>query len=281
MNCAEFKEAVGGLALGALEPAEEIACADHLETDPVHQGCHEAYARALVTAGKLATALAPVKPDPRVWTGIEAALDGESRTSRPGPRRWTGAVGWAVAAAAAIALVYIWVDRDRTRTNLVLAQGQVAEAVKLTGAAQQRQGELEEELKALRKELQDAQGGDRLREAVALKDLPDTQQIPMEGKGFHATLYYNPREHRAYVVAPDLDATAARDFQLWVVRKGAKGPIPAGLMRRKAGQDSVGEVDPGVLGGEGVQAIAMSLEARGGSINGKPATVLMVGAVKS
>lgn len=279
MNCAEFKEAVSALALGALEPAEELACADHLEAAPTHQGCHEAYARALVTAGKLATALTPVKPDARVWAGIEAALDGETRAERP--RRWSGAVGWAVAAAAAIALVYLWMDRDKTRADLVLAQGQVAEAGKLTAAAQQRQSELEKELESLRQQLKEAQGGDRLREAVALKDLPDTQQIAMEGKGFQATLYYNPRERRAYVVSQNLDPDTAKDFQLWVVRKGAKGPIPAGLMRRKVGQESVGEVDPGVLGGEGVQAIAMSLERRGGSITGKPGTVLMVGAVKA
>src|SRR4051794_35863118 len=119
MNCAEFKESVSALVLGALEPAEEAACAEHLETEPFHQGCHEAYARALVTAGKLATSLAPVKPGAQVWAGIEAALDAEARSSRPS-RRWTGAVGWAVAAAAVVALVLISLDREKGRGDLQL-----------------------------------------------------------------------------------------------------------------------------------------------------------------
>src|SRR3954471_2146659 len=110
MNCAEFKENVSALALGALEPAEEAACFEHLESEPFHQGCHEAYSRALVTAGKLATSLTPVKPGAQVWAGIEAALDAETGAARPS-RRWVGAVGWAVAAAAAVALVFLWMDR--------------------------------------------------------------------------------------------------------------------------------------------------------------------------
>src|SRR4051812_35431167 len=126
MNCAEFKESVSALALGALEPAEEAACAEHLETEPFHQGCHEAYTRALVTAGKLATSLTPVKPGAQVWAGIEAALDAEARSARPS-RRWAGAAGWAVAAAAALALVYLWQDREKGRSDLQLADRRVAE----------------------------------------------------------------------------------------------------------------------------------------------------------
>src|SRR6185369_13373205 len=101
MNCAEFKEQVSALALGALEPDEETACSEHLEAEPFHQGCHEAYARALVTAGKLATSLTPMKPGPEVWAGIEARLGAETGAGRA-PRRWGATVGWAVAAAAAI-----------------------------------------------------------------------------------------------------------------------------------------------------------------------------------
>src|SRR5689334_18484115 len=127
MNCAEFKESVSALALGALEPEEEAACATHLETEPFHQGCHEAYARALVTAGKLATSLTPVKPGAQVWAGIEAALDAETRAAAP-PRRWLAVAGWAVAAAAAVALVFIWLDRQQVNDHLQLADRRVAEA---------------------------------------------------------------------------------------------------------------------------------------------------------
>jgi anti-sigma-K factor RskA len=280
MNCAELKENVSALALGALEPTEEAACAEHLETEPCHQGCHEAYARALITAGKLATSLTPVKPGAQVWAGIEAALDAERRTARA-PRRWTGAVGWAVAAAAAVALVYLWLDRDKGRGALVIAQAQVTEKTDLANTAQKQLGVCQDEVTAVRKELDAARGGDRAAEAVALSAKPDTKKLDMAGQGFHATIYFNAREQRAYVVSRDLDttATASKDFELWVIRKGAKGPVPAGLMRRRPGQESAGEVDPGVLGGGQVAAIAMSLEPRGGSINGKPTTVLMFAAV--
>ncbi|HEY8210455.1 MAG TPA: anti-sigma factor [Myxococcaceae bacterium] len=281
MNCAEFKENVSALAMGALDPVEEAACSEHLETEPFHQGCHEAYSRALVTAGKLATSLTPVKPGAQVWAGIEAALDAEARAARPS-RRWTGAVGWAVAAAAAVALVYIWLDREKGRGDLTVAQGQVKQQTDLASTAQQQARACQDEVTAVRKELEDAKaGGNRLAEAVALGARPDTKKIDMAGKGFHATLFFNPKEGRAYVVSKDLNtvATANKDFQLWVIRKGARGPIPAGLVRRTPGQDSAGEVDPGVLNAGQVVAIAMSLEPRGGSLNGKPTTVLMAAPV--
>jgi anti-sigma-K factor RskA len=276
MNCAEFKESVSALALGALEAEEEAACSEHLETEPFHQGCHEAYARALVTAGKLATSLTPVKPGANVWAGIEAALDAEARATRP-RRRWAGAAGWAVAAAAAIALVFLWMDRQKGLSDLLMARGQVTAATELASTAQQQTRACQDEVAAVRKELDDARGGDRRAEAVALAGKPDTKKFEMEGKGFRATLLYNPKEKRAYVVAKNLDtaATAKNDFQLWVVRKGVKNPIPAGLMRRLPGNEATGEVDPGVLGGGEVAAIAMSLEPRGGSVKGKPTTVLM------
>lgn len=282
MNCAEFKENVSALAIGALEPAEEAACAEHLETEPFHQGCHEAYSRALVTAGKLATSLTPVKPDAQVWAGIEAALDAETRTARPS-RRWVGAVGWAVAAAAALALVYLWLDREKGHSDLTVAQGQVKQQADLANTAQQQARACQDEVTAVRKELDEAKGGNRLVEAVALGAKPDTKQIDMAGKGFRATLFFNAKDHKAYVISKDLNgaATASKDFQLWVVRKGVKNPIPAGLMRRTPGGESAGEVDPGVLGGGEVLAVAMSLEPRGGSTNGKPTAVVMVAAIKS
>lgn len=280
MNCAEFKEHVSALALGALEPDEEAACSEHLEAEPFHQGCHEAYARALVTAGKLATALNPLKPGPNVWAGIEAALDAESRAPRA-TRRWASAVGWAVAAAAAVAVVFLFLDRQKGQSDLLLARGQVTAATELANTAQQQVRACQDEVTAARKELDDARGGDRRAEAVALASKPDTKKLDMEGKGFRATLFYNPREKRAYVVAKGLDtgATAKNDFELWVIRKDAKGPVPAGLMRRLPGQEAAGEVDPGVLGTGEVVAIAMSLEPRGGSVNGKPTTVLMAATV--
>src|SRR4051794_40669804 len=126
MNCAELKESVAALALGALDPEEEAACAEHLETEPFHQGCHEAYARALVTAGKLATSLTPVKPGAQVWAGIEAALDAEPRAASPS-RRWVAAAGWAVAAAAAVALIYVWLDREQLHGYVQFADRRVAE----------------------------------------------------------------------------------------------------------------------------------------------------------
>lgn len=278
MNCAEFKEQVGALALGALEPAEEADCADHLELQAVHQGCHEAYARALVTAGRLATSLTPVKPGAHVWAGIEAALDGESRTAAP-PRRWPAVVGWAVAAAAVVALVFLWLDRDRSVRVLI---DQKADAVNLAGVAKDQQRQCLEELNALRADQGANKAGEQLvRDAVALADKPGTQLVYMEGKGYHATVVFNAAEKRAYVVGSALAPISDQDFQLWVIR-AAKGsePIPAGLMHTRAGQVAIGQVDPTVLGGGPVGAIAMSLEPKGGSPTGKPTTVLMAGPVK-
>lgn len=276
MTCAEFKELAGALALGALEPAEEAACADHLDTAPVHQGCHEAYARARVTAGRLATSLTPVRPGAHVWKGIEAALEGESRSARP--RRWTAMAGWAVAAAAAIAVVFLWLDRDRSVRLLI---DQKADAINLASVAQQQQRKCEEELNAVREQLDVAKDGDQLaRDAVALADRPGTRLIPMEGKGYHATIVYNPAARRAYVVAATLEPLSGQDFELWVIRDAKTPPISAGLMQTRQGQVAIGEVRPDVLSGGGVGAFAMSLEPKGGSPTGKPTTVLMAGPVK-
>jgi anti-sigma-K factor RskA len=223
-----------------------------------------------------------MKPGPDVWAGIEARLGTETGSGRA-PRRWGAAVGWAVAAAAAIALVFLWLDRQQGRSDLLMARGQVTAQTELANTAQQHERACQDDQAALRKELDAARGGDRRAEAVALASQPDTRKLEMEGKGFRATVFYNPRENRAYVVSKGLDtsATAKNDFQLWVIRKGAKGPLPAGLMRRLPGNEAAGEVDPGVLGGGEVAAIAMSLEPRGGSLNGKPTTVLMAAPVGS
>ncbi|HVE83949.1 MAG TPA: anti-sigma factor [Myxococcales bacterium] len=273
MNCAEFKEQVGALALGALEPAEEAACAEHLEAEPVHHGCHEAYARALVTAGKLATSLTPVRPGARVWAGIEAALDGESRTAAR-PRRWPAAAGWAVAVAAAIALVLLYLDRDR-RVQLLL--GEKVEVTHLADTARAEQLKCMAELNAVK-------DGDQLaRDAVALADKPGSQLVPMSpqpGQSYHATIIYNPGEKRAYVVSATMAPITGKDFELWVIRDAKTAPIEAGLMRTRQGQVAVGAVDARVLESGAVFAIAMSLEPSGGSPNGKPSAVLLVGPVK-
>lgn len=268
MNCAELKEQVGALALGALEPEEAAACADHLDEQSAHQGCHEAYARALLTAGKLGASLTPVKPGPLAWSGIQVALDRQARVARP--RRWP-ATGWAVAAAAALALVFVWLDRDE---QVRVLRGESAGAVHLANVAQEQQRRCLEELNA-------AKDGDQLaRAAVALADKPGTQLVPMEGKGYHATILFNPAERRAYVVSATLGSWSDKDFELWVVRDAKTPPISAGLMRTRQGQVAIGEVSSSVLGGGKVAAIAMSLEPRGGSTTGSPTQVLMAGPVK-
>ena len=285
MNCAEFKETVGALALGALEPSEEAACAEHLEVTPVHQGCHEAYARALVTAGKLATSLTPVKPGASVWAGVEAALDGESRTSRP--RRLAAAAGWAVAIAATIALIYIWLDRRQAQTQIQLAHTQVQQARGQIQEAEVKANTQQEAARRCQESLDQVNsilgGSDqRTQDAIALANRPGTQHIPMkpfgDTTGYTANIIYNPREKRAFIVAVASRPVPDKGLEMWVMRD-LQHPQEAKMMETRAGAFAVGEVDAEVLGRvltRGVRGlVAISLEEKAGSPTHLPTQVLL------
>ena len=77
MSCEAFKELAAAFALSVLDPREQTGCARHLLRAGPHAGCAEAVAEAQTVAVKLAAALPPRTPPPRVWRAIEARLPEE------------------------------------------------------------------------------------------------------------------------------------------------------------------------------------------------------------
>lgn len=250
MNCAEFKELAAVYALGAIDPAERAAADAHL-AEPRHEGCPEALREALAGMQALAESLPPIAGGERVWRGIEARI-----AERPPVRKWRERAAWAVAAAALI-LAALFIGRERRRHEAALA-----------GLANDKQ-ECLRDLQSLRDD------GEAQRAAIALLMAPHSLVVtlsPPSGTPL-ARAVVDRATSRAMVLSGALAARADRDYQVWIIR-GSAPPVPVGLLRAAAA---------GMLAslsiGEGTDAIALSLEPKGGSPNGRPTEVLAVGAL--
>jgi anti-sigma-K factor RskA len=84
VTCAEFKENVAALALGALEPDEQAACEAHLAETERHEGCLAELRRATEAAALLAASAAPIKPGEHVWNAIAAEVAAGAPQAEPG-----------------------------------------------------------------------------------------------------------------------------------------------------------------------------------------------------
>lgn len=100
LSCEEFKERAAAYALGALEPAERTASAQHLANGGLHRGCREALAEAELVAARLGAALVSHRPAPHVWQAIASRLGPHPATDDAARRRSLYHLcGWLVAAA--------------------------------------------------------------------------------------------------------------------------------------------------------------------------------------
>lgn len=268
MKCSEFKEQLGAYALGSLSRVESARLEQHLAEESEHEGCSEELERARVTVAKLAYALAPVTPGEHVWARIVRRLTAVAAApSRPA--NWREPLAWAVAAAAIVALAVVNDQRGKTAERAHRAEE------RLTLAA----SGLADRDRCLR-ELDQMKSGTALqRDAVALLDRPGSRVVTLKGlagRGYQASAVINLADQRAIVVSASAPDIADKDLELWVIR-GKDPPVPAGFLRRAEGGTALGEIDREVLKAGAPDALAISLEPRGGRPT--PTEVVMAGAL--
>lgn len=267
MTCAEFRELAELFAVGALSPEEAAAAEAHL-AEPNHDGCFEALRAANAGVEALAQTLVPVKPDERVWRGIENRLQPVERRSQPRIMAMRERVAWFIAAAAVLlCAVTFFARRQLLQNNALLASSWVD--------ANGAKDECLRELSCSRAD------GEKLRAVVALLQSKTSTVVafaPQPGQpAFAARAIVDLAKHEAMVLSASLPRQEGKDFQLWVLR--GKTPAPAGLLRSDASGSVLASVDPAALAGS-FDALAVSLEPRGGSPTGKPTgSIVLVGAL--
>lgn len=263
MTCAEFKERVAALALGAVTAAEAAELEAHLRQPGPHAGCHEEARTMADAASLLAVALPPVTPPPHLWQSIAARV----APPRPPRRRAVWPVAATMAALAALVLVVL-LARDRERLTLALT------------AAEQRAGSGERQHAQCLAELEKLRADDKLRaEAIALLRLPGTRTIRMQAQGGHpasAHVILNAADHRAILVGDGLRAKAGGDYQLWVIRGDRK--ISAGLLRGDDGGKLLTAIDPALLAEAPPDAFAVTVEPLGG-VAAPSGPIVLLGAI--
>jgi hypothetical protein len=77
MDCGEFKELSSAWALGALDEAEDAACAAHLASPVPHEGCEDSHREARTLTARLASAVPEHPVAARVWSAIEQQVRAE------------------------------------------------------------------------------------------------------------------------------------------------------------------------------------------------------------
>jgi len=268
MTCAEFRELAALYAAGGLSAEERAAAEAHLE-EPKHDGCFEALRRASAGVEMLARSLVPVRPDDRVWSGIEARLG--APTSRR--MRWRERSAWGRVVAGAL-LLFASVSalgrqsrQARDRESQLTAMARDADEAKAQCLAQ---------LASIKGE------SDAQRAALALLQSPSAQVVslaPQPGKPpYSARALLDLPQRKGMLLSGTLSPQAGKDYELWVIR-GREPPVPAGLLRAGPSGTVLASIDPQLLAIP-PDALAVSIEPQGGSPSGLPTgDIVLVGAL--
>jgi anti-sigma-K factor RskA len=283
VTCAEFKENVAALALGALDPAEKAACEAHLASEGRHDGCEAELARASETAALLAATLPPVRPRPQTWQRIEAELPsrdaasspsdraraavasaqgGEAGARRPPGRRtgsraggWREGAAWGLAVAAAAVAFVMGVERRNAERRLGEAEREIARAESVDLQKQACLNELASARIALRQKAA----------AISLIEDPRTRLVQLAaeaGMPYRASAIVNPVLPNAMVLASSLPPQPGKDYQLWLIRGQEK--ISAGILQTGATGATIATVPREILAGGAPDAFAVTIEPAGG-----------------
>jgi anti-sigma-K factor RskA len=120
----------------------------------------------------------------------------------------------------------------------------------------------------------------KLQQQIAHLSNPNTQKTAIKwlepgiNPDATASVYFNAKTQQAYVSQVGIPSLQAnQDYQLWVIVEGNPNPLPLNLLKT---DDVLASVN-GFAGK--AQAFAVSIEPKGGSTNGKPTTVVMLGKV--
>jgi anti-sigma-K factor RskA len=257
VTCAEFRDLAALYALGALDAAEQAAAEAHLE-EAEHEGCLEALREASRGVVAAARSLPPAGADDKLWGRIESRLG-----AAPRAMGWRERAGWLVAVAAAVLLgaVFAWrAGRARGDSAAALAR---------------------EEKQACARELEALRGDAEMqRAALALLESPTSRVVALAAqpgsRGYSARALVDLAQGKGMVISGTLRPAPGRDLELWVIR-GQRPPVPAGLLRPGRSGLVLAAIDPRLLQG-GADALAVSVEAQGGSTTGKPSSeIVLVG----
>ncbi len=247
-------------ALGMCSPDEERTVQQLLRQHPEArheleqiEAALETYARSRAIAppewmkGRILDNIAQLQPPP---TPPAAPVQPPSLLMRPAI--------WALSSAL-LALGYFAFVQYR-QVNDLQQQQQVTEKAAADCAAREQQ--------LLRAAQQD----------MAFLTDPATQPVPVQwtapensSRYAAATVYFNATQRRALLNPAALPpAPAQRDYQLWVIVEGNPNPIPLNVLSGDATAISYPA---------NAVAFAVSIEPKGGSPNGKPTEVVMLGKV--
>jgi len=297
MTCADFKDNVHALALGALPPDELRACEAHLAGEGPHAGCEEEWEKACEAAALIGLALEPLAPPEDVWRAIErrvAAAKVRELSPPPAPRagrpagvarrasgRWREVAAWTLAAAAGAALFFELTARRRALDQavavgeqLAAARAQVATVSQQLASANQRAGDqersardAEEQRQICVRELESVRDNVTVQQAaLSLIQNPRTQLVQLAAQGgapYRASAILNPSEKRAMLLASALSEQPGKSYELWVIR--GKEKIPAGLLRRNAAGQAIAPISDNLLAPGAPDALAVTIEPQGGS----------------
>jgi anti-sigma-K factor RskA len=235
---------------------------------------------AVVTV--LGSAVEPVELAPDGWSRVEGRLEGPAAPGRGATaalgggrggmdelarrRRGGSYRGMVVVVLAAAAVVLVLVRRVRQLTVAVQQKThQIERMFERARAAEIRRTQCQRELARLLNQQREQ------REAMALLQEPTTQLVALAAKvaGPHrASAVMNLQRKRAYLLSSALPAEPDKDYELWIIRGGEK--IAAGLLSSDPGQSGAAgaprllEIDATLLAGAVPDALAVTLEPRGG-----------------
>ena len=245
MNCEQLREHYELYALGIAEQPERGEISEHL-----NRGCDVCGAgvkRALETAALLGASAPEAQPSAQLRRRILASVGSEERRVR---FNWLPIL--AVAAALAIA-VYFGVNSRRNA---------------------QESARLRDEMRA-----QTAQIA-QLTEAFAILSGPSTTEASFGGvqpRPPRGKVFVNA-DRGVLLIASNLPRTPAdKIYEMWIIRKGAAKPVPAGLFQSQDDGNAI-HVRPGAVDMASTAAVAVTVENEAGA-DQPTTTPLIVAAV--
>jgi anti-sigma-K factor RskA len=229
MTHEELRDSYELYVWGAAGAGERDEIRDHL-----HRGCEVCLAevkRARQMAALLGQTAGEATPSPKLRRRILASVGFEQRR-----------FGWApfLAAALVLALFAAFYFSGRERDFATLA-------TRLDGQLREKTIELT-----------------RMNEAFAILNGIDTT-VTSFGKGqTKGKVFVNPPQG-VLLIASELPQTpAGKTYEMWVVPKGGKAPLPAGTFQAGAGGNAM-HIQRGAVDVNDAAAVAVTLENEGGS----------------
>jgi anti-sigma-K factor RskA len=285
MNRVQFLEEVELYAAHALSPAEMREC-DAFLRENADEECRTALRRAQWAWSQLGMSIDPVKPPETVWAAIVRVIGGAH--DAPGVRaasRWRERIAWAAVACALLAVGLLEGRRQAAVQRAQQAESRAQQLEALGKAAAQGNEtaltSIRAEKDACARALQSAQGDASAKAlALAIVQAPGAKMVPLApqaGASQRATALLDLSGHRAALVASAMSAATDKDYELWIIRDGAK--VPAGVIHPDANGLAILALDQALLEGK-IDAVAITLEPTGG-VPQPTGAILLVAAIKS